>query len=149
MPKTTQGSTVSLDLEVLDAAGEAIEFTEEGEPLVIEIGGGELPPTVEEALIGKSEGDEVDVTCPPGEAFGDHSPEAIVSVPREDFPEDLTLEKGTVVEMTIEDDDGSTSEVDAHIVEVNAEAVMLDANHPLAGREARFRMKIVKVEGDD
>ena len=92
-------------------------------------------------------GGALDVTCPAGEAFGPHDPQAIVSVPREDFPEDLELEKGIAVAVTVEDDQDGTAEIDALIIEVNPDAVILDANHPLAGQPARFRARVLTIDG--
>ena len=91
-------------------------------------------------------GDASDVTCPAGEAFGDHSPEAIIAVPREDFPSDLELEKGMPIGVMVEDDDGVSGEIDATVVELNPDTVILDANHPLAGKEARFRVTLRAIQ---
>ncbi len=146
MSKTKLGSTIELDVEVLDADGDVVECTDPEELLIIEIGAGELPPSVEEALTGIEVGDSIDVTCPAGEAFGDHSPEAIVTVPREDFPEDLEIEKGMAVGVSVEEEDGATAEIDATVIEVNPDAVILDANHPLAGKEARFKVTLRAIQ---
>ena len=146
MSKTKLGSTVELDIEVLAADGEVIECTDPEELLIIELGAGELPPSVEKALTDIEVGDSIDVTCPAGEAFGDHSPEAIVTVPREDFPDDLEIEKGMAVGVTIEEEDGGTAEIEAYVIEVNPDAVILDANHPLAGKEARFRATVRVIQ---
>jgi len=146
MSKTKLGSTVELEVEVLDVDGEVVEINDPEELLVIEIGAGELPPRVEEALTGIEVGDSIDVVCEAGEAFGDHSPEAIVTVPREDFPEDLEIEKGMAVSVTVEEEDGTTAEIDAYVIEVNPDAVILDANHPLAGKEARFRATLRAIQ---
>ena len=146
MSKTKRGSTIELEVEVLDADGDVVECTDPEELLIIDIGAGELPPSVEEALTGIEVGDSIDVTCPAGEAFGDHSPEAIVTVPREDFPEELEIEKGMAVGVTVEEEDGATAEIDATVIEVNPDAVILDANHPLAGKEARFRVTLRAIQ---
>ena len=146
MSKTKRGSTVELEIEILDADGEVVEATDPEELLIVEIGAGELPPTVEEALTGIETGDSIDVTCPAGEAFGDHSPEAIIAVPREDFPSDLELEKGMPIGVMVEDDSGVSGEIDATVVELNPDSVILDANHPLAGKEARFRVTLRAIQ---
>ena len=86
------------------------------------------------------------MTCPEGEAFGDPDPEAIVAVSREDFPADMELEKGGLVNIHVEPEEGEdeeeAAEMAAVIVEVNPDGVILDANHPLAGRPATFRVTI-------
>lgn len=147
MTTIKQGSLVELEIELVDGDGDILETTADGAPLEVRVGDGELPPTVEEALAGLEVGGAIDVTCPAGEAFGPHDPEAIVSVPREDFPEGMALEKGATVDVTVEDDQDGTAELDAVIVEVNPDAVILDANHPLAGQPARFRARVVTIDG--
>ncbi|MFT5733887.1 MAG: FKBP-type peptidyl-prolyl cis-trans isomerase 2 [Planctomycetota bacterium] len=147
MPNQTasHGSTVSLKLEVLDEDGEVVETSDPDEDLEIVVGEGQLPPSVEEALVGKELDQEFEVKTAEGEAFGDHSLESIVTVPLEDFPDDLELEKGQEIMVGIAADDGTEGEIDARIVEINDESVILDANHPLAGKAATFRIKIMSI----
>lgn len=147
MKRTKQGSEVTVSVEVLDESGELIESSDPGEPLAIRLGEGELPPTVEDAMLDQAEGAVVEVTCPEGEAFGDPDPEAIVAVPTEDFPEDLELKKGVLVGITIEGDDEVPEEAEmaAVVLEVNEDGVILDANHPLAGKPATFRVTLHSI----
>ncbi|MEL6429568.1 MAG: FKBP-type peptidyl-prolyl cis-trans isomerase [Planctomycetota bacterium] len=145
MTQIQEGSRIRIVLEILDEDGDVVEQTLDGENAEVELGQGELPPSVEKALVGRSAGETVEVTCPAGEAFADPDPEAIVAVPREDFPEDMKLEKGELVAVLVEGDDGEAEELAAEIVEVNAEGVILDANHPLAGQAATFRVSVVEV----
>lgn len=140
--RTSQGDRLQLTIEILDEDGELVERTDPDEPFVIQLGDGELPPTVEEALADVPVGTTIEVTCPEGEAFGDPDPEAIVAVAREEFPDDLELEKGGLVNVQVIDDDGTESEMPAVIVEVNPDGVILDANHPLAGCAATFRVTV-------
>ncbi|QDV05723.1 FKBP-type peptidyl-prolyl cis-trans isomerase SlyD [Planctomycetes bacterium Poly30] len=141
----SHGSTVSLKLEVLGEDGEVVETSDPDEDLEIVIGEGALPPSVEEALVGAELHKEFEVTTPAGEAFGEYSLESIVTVPREDFPDDLELEKGQDIMVGVEADDGTEGEIDAKIVEVDGDAVILDANHPLAGKAAIFRVTITSI----
>ncbi|MFT7169898.1 MAG: FKBP-type peptidyl-prolyl cis-trans isomerase 2, partial [Paracoccaceae bacterium] len=73
MPNQTasHGSTVSLKLEVLDEDGEVVETSDPDEDLEIVVGEGQLPPSVEEALVGKELDQEFEVKTAEGEAFGD------------------------------------------------------------------------------
>lgn len=145
MNRIEPGSEISAHVEILHENGEVVETSDPEEPIEMRLGEGVLPDTVEQELLGKRAGDVIDVLCPEGEAFGDPSPEAIVSVPREEFPEDAYLEKGDWVPIEIEHDDGTESELSALVVEVNPDGVILDANHPLAGQPARFRVKVETV----
>lgn len=145
MTRTKKGTRLRVSIEIKDEDGDVVEVSHPDDPVEMEIGDGTLPPTVDEALIGHVVGDVIEVTCPEGEAFGDPSPEAIVSVPREDFPDDVKLEKGEMVAINVEDEDGGALELEAIITEVNPDGVILDANHPLAGLPATFRVTIEAV----
>ena len=143
----SHGSTVSLKLEVLNAEGTVIETSDPNEDLSVVLGDSALPPSVEAALIGAQLDAEVVVETPEGEAFGDYDVEAIVTVPREDFPDDLDLEKGQEITVGVGDpeDEDLEEEIEAVVVEINEEAVILDANHPLAGKVATFRMRVTSI----
>lgn len=147
MKRTKPGSEITVSVEVLDETGELIETSDPEAPMEILLGDGEFPPTVEEAMIDQVEGAVIEVTCPEGEAFGDPDPEAIVAVPTEDFPEDLELKKGVLVGITIQGDDEELEEEEmaATVIEVNEDGVILDANHPLAGKPATFRVTIHSI----
>ena len=104
--------------------------------------------------MGKDE--EVVVEFDPGECYGDKDPEMIFTVPRTEFPEDLEIEVGEDLSIALEDDGGEKDNIqvedtkdgaylEARVMEVNPEAVILDANHPLAGIPIRFRVKVLSV----
>lgn len=147
MPNQTasHGSTVSLKLEVLDEDGEVVETSDPDEDLEIVVGEGALPPSVEEALVGAELDQPFEVKTGAGEAFGEHSLESIVTVPREDFPDDLELAKGQEIMVGVEADDGTEGEIEATIVEIDDDSVILDANHPLAGKVAVFRITVTSI----
>mgnify|MGYP003633351889 FL=1 len=113
-------------------------------------GEGVLPEALEAELLGKSEGDQLDVTLAPAEAFGEYDPGVLVTVPRSRFPEDADMTKGTWVSLELELEEGDDPELDLEdmelrIVEANADGVVLDANHPLAGRTVTFKVKVLAV----
>ena len=142
-----KGDVVELDFELRDADGELIESSqdEDGTPLRYVHGDGELPEKVEDALLGKAEGDEVVVDCEAGEAFGPYDPEGLVSVPRADLPEDAEVVPGDWLTVGVEEDDGSDGELEAQVVEVSPEGIVLDLNHPLAQEAVQFRLKVRAV----
>ncbi len=139
-------SRVELAYELFDEDGELVESGDAADPIVYVHGTGELPEELEDALLGKDVGDQVRVTLGPGVAFGDFDPEGIVSVPRESFPADVELVPGEVVNVQVEDDEGEGGEMEMAILEVRADGVVLDANHPLAGRSVTFDVKVLSVQ---
>ncbi len=140
-----RGSTVSLEVELANEAGEVVERSHPDDPLELVIGDGAMPEEVEAALVGAEVGSSVEVQTAPGVAFGETSVEAIVSVPLEDFDEDADLQKGLEIEITVEHEDGEVDEILALILEVSEDAVILDANHPLAGKAVTFRLKVLAI----
>ena len=113
------------------------------EPMEITLGQGELPPTLEAALASAKVGDVIELDFAPGEVFGDYDPEAIQSVPRSEFGDDSELERGAEISVGVEHDDGEVEELDARVLEVDGEAVVLDFNHPLAGKAVTLQATVL------
>lgn len=112
------------------------------DPLEFTLGCGMLIPGFEAAVLGLEKGGSVTVTIPPAEAYGEHDPQQIVPIDRDQFPEDMQLEPGMVIQL--QDQDGNV--IEAAITEVGEKEVMLDANHPLAGEALTFEIEVVEVE---
>ncbi len=152
--KIQDGLLVLLEYTLRDANGEVVETSADDGPMEYVHGQGDLPETIEANLFGQERGHEFKVTLPEGEAYGDYNPDGLISVPRDSFPADAEIEKGDWIEIEITpgDDDGSPIEdaeaelMEAKVVDVSADAVSLDANHPLAGQSVTFEMKVLSVE---
>lgn len=142
-----RGSHVVLRYELYDRQGEMLESSEEGEPMEYTQGADEIAPALERALAGKGEGDRVRVTLPPDQAFGVVDPGLIISVPRSELPDDVPLTVGEYLPVALENapEDLEDDEVEFRIVEVGAEEIVLDANHPLAGETITFALEVVSV----
>ena len=142
-----RGSHVVLRYELFDQEGELVESSEDGEPMEYTQGAEEIAPDLERALAGKQEGDRVRVTLPPAEAFGVVDPGLILSVPRAELPDDVPLEIGDYLPVALENapEDLEDEEVEFRIIEIGSEEVVLDANHPLAGKTITFALEVVSV----
>jgi FKBP-type peptidyl-prolyl cis-trans isomerase SlyD len=146
----TQGCIVSLDYALSIEDGQLVESSENEGPLEYLHGGGEIPPNLEAALEGKAVGAAVELTLEPADAFGDYDLEAITTVPRGEFPEGVELVKDQWVQVGVElegEDEGEDGEydIDMRIVEVGPDAVVLDANHPLAGKTITYKVEVREV----
>jgi len=148
--KISSGTLVELSYTIESPDGEVLESSEQSGPLDYQHGQGELPPALEEALEGKQAGEDVVVSLGPGEAFGEYNVDGLVSVPRTEFPEDAELTVGDSISVTVEESEsGEPEDLTMRIAEVNAEAVVLDANHPLADQAVVFRVQVLGVvEGE-
>ncbi|QSQ26048.1 peptidylprolyl isomerase [Pyxidicoccus parkwayensis] len=139
--KITKDSVVSIDFRLDLGDGKTVDESEPGEPLVYLQGYDELVPGLEKALEGKAKGDTLQVTVTPDEGYGDYDPDGLEEVPRSEFPEGLELVAGGVLSAT--DPDGD--EVDFFIKEVKGDTVLVDFNHPLAGKTLHFNVTVRDV----
>jgi peptidylprolyl isomerase len=110
-------------------------------PLEFTIGNGEVIPGFDDAVNGMSPGEEKTVTIPVDRAYGPRMEEMVAVVGRSDLPADLTPEVGLQLEVTQQD--GNAFPV--LITEVTDTTVTLDANHPLAGRDLTFDLRLVEI----
>ena len=150
--KISDGLLIELDYVLKVADDEIVETSEEEGPLVYLHGNEEIPARLEAALEGLEVGEKLELTLEPGDAFGDYDIEALTSLPRADFPPETELEKDQWIQIEVElegeegeEDAAGTFDVDMRVVEVSDEAVVLDANHPLAGETITYSVEVRSV----
>ncbi|MBU2510284.1 peptidylprolyl isomerase [bacterium] len=132
---------VSLHYKLTDNDGNMLDSSENSEPLAYLHGAGNLIPGLEKALVGKSEGDSLQVKVEPEEAYGEIMPDLIQTVEKAAFQGVEAVEVGMSFEAQAPD--GSVQLVTVRDVE--GEEVTIDANHPLAGYVLNFDVEIVGV----
>ncbi|MDX1518558.1 MAG: peptidylprolyl isomerase [Gammaproteobacteria bacterium] len=98
-------------------------------------------PGLENALDGKEAGDEFSITIEPADAYGEKQLENIQRVPREMFPPDIDIQAGMQFNARTSDDQPLTVMVTA----VEGNEVIVDGNHPLAGKRLHFDVELVDV----
>ncbi|PTL37049.1 peptidylprolyl isomerase [Candidatus Methylomirabilis limnetica] len=135
------GSTVKLEYALTDDKGTLLDTNKGKEPLAYTHGQGQIIPGLEKALIGLRTGDAKHVVIRPEEAYGPIRPEAVVEVPKERIPEKLQTVGAHLVAQR---KDGQPMQ--AFVKEVKEKTVVLDTNHPLAGKILTFDVTIVGVE---
>ncbi|MFT7670832.1 MAG: FKBP-type peptidyl-prolyl cis-trans isomerase SlyD [Planctomycetota bacterium] len=143
----SQGHLVELDYTLKIEGGEVVESSEQEGPLQYLHGNAEIPEKLEAALVGKGPGDKFDLTLTPEDAFGDYDVDALTTVPRDEFPADAEIETDQWIQVDVQmddedDDEEGEFELDMRVVEVNAESVVLDANHPLAGKTITYTVEV-------
>jgi FKBP-type peptidyl-prolyl cis-trans isomerase SlyD len=134
---------VALTWTLTDAQNEPID--ELTEPVEFLVGGDDLLPKVEEALIGQAAGFEAHLHLEPEHAFGDYRSDLVCFEDRSLFPE--TLEPGMQFEGLPEGSTTAGMPPDAiyTVTEVYPSHVVLDGNHPLAGMALRLNLKVLEV----
>lgn len=138
--KIEHGRIVTMHYTLKDASGATIESSREGAPLAYLHGYGQLIPGLERELAGTEPGHVATVTVAPEDAYGSRDPRAVIRADKGSFPEDITIEPGA--EVAAETPEGPLSFV---IVAVEGDQVVLDANHPMAGKTLTFDVEVVGV----
>ena len=145
--KIEDGCLIELEYELRNSKGEVIETSTSGVLMTYLHGNEEIPPKLETSLVGHDVGDKVVVTLAPADAYGEFNPDGIVAVPRSEFPEDAEIVPGDWVTIQVAGEEGEDmkGEMEMRVVEIAPEAITLDANHPLAGEEITFDLKVKSV----
>lgn len=133
-------SRVTLHFRLLLDDGSEVESTFEGDPATFLVGDGSLLPGFEQALFGLGVGQEAEIEIPPEAGFGQRNPSNIQKVRRDSFSPDMELEPGLVVSF-----DNGSGELPGVIREIGEDEVSVDFNHPLAGQNLTFQVKILEV----
>ena len=139
----TSPCVVTLTWVLSDAQGQLID--ELSEPVEFFVGGNDLLPKVEEALLGQAVGFEAQLHLEPDQAFGDYDAELVCYEERALFPDEV--EPGMQFEGLPEGatTDNMPSDLLYTVTEVYPSHVVLDANHPLAGMALRIALKVLDV----
>lgn len=150
--KIAHGNLVTLHLDTYSQEGEQLGSTreEEGEPILVLIGAGDLPLALEKALVGKQAGDKLELALACEDAYGPQNPESIIAIPRAELPPDVDVEPGDYLPLLIEPDeedgDLEEEEIEVPVVAVEDDAVIVDLNHPMAGLDLRFEVEVLDVQ---
>ena len=142
MTQVKEGDTVRIHYTGTLADGETFDTSEGRDPLEFTVGSGQIIPGLEAALPGMAVGEKKTVEVPAADAYGDADPAAKQAVPRADIPEDIPLDLGT--RLQVQTPQGEVMPVT--VAEVTEEQVILDANHPLAGRDLTFAIEVVEID---
>ena len=130
---------VAIDYRLTDADGTEVDTTADRGPMEYLHGHQNIIPGLEQELEGHEEGDTIDVTVAPKDGYGEHEPERVVQVNREQLG--FEPEIGSVVSARLPDG----REQHLLIAEIEGETVTLDGNHPLAGQTLRFEVSIASI----
>ena len=136
--KIEKNTAVTLRFKVTDTLGKIVE--ESKEPMVYLHGGyGNTLPKIEAALEGQLTGYQVTLQLPPQDAFGLRDESLLRSLPKTQFP------PGVKVGGQLEGhgDDGQVQVF--NVMKIKGDTVLLDGNHPLAGKELRFNVTVLEV----
>ncbi len=134
------GQVVSMEY-TLRVDGSVIDTSEGREPLQYLHGAGNIISGLESQITGMAVGESRDVVVAAKDGYGETNPKAFMDVTRKDFPPDMPIKVGLEMELK----DGNGQPLYARIESVDGDRVRLNMNHPLAGKELHFRVKVVAL----
>ena len=136
--KVKDGHVVSMEY-TLKVDGEIADSSEGRAPLEFVHGSGNIIPGLEREMTGMAIGESKDVVVAAVDAYGEEDEKAFMDVPREQFPEEIPMKVGT--EIQVQNQAGQP--MYARIDMVGEKSVRLDFNHPLAGKDLHFSVKVI------
>ena len=143
MTIANENCVVGIEYEVKEAGTTDIVDSNKGsgEPLEFIMGKGQIIPGLENALCGMKADESGDILVPASEAYGEYNNEAIQTLPKEQF-EGVELKEGLT--LYGQSEDGQTTQVT--VKSFTDEDVTIDFNHPLAGKDLMFSVKVLSVK---
>ena len=143
MQRVKSGDTVKVHYHGKLTDGTTFDSSEGREPLEFEVGSGSVIAGFDTGVTGMTVGEKKTVNIPVDEAYGQKQDDLFMEFPLDRFPEDMQPEVGMQLNMS----NGEGQNFPVVIREVREDAVVLDANHPLAGEELTFDLELVEING--
>ena len=143
MQQVKSGDKVKVHYHGKLTSGETFDSSEGRDPLEFEVGAGMVIKGFDDGVTGMSVGDKKTVNIPVEEAYSPRNDEMLVEFPKDRLPADLQIEEGLPLMMSNE----TGQQFQVVVVEVKEDAVLLDANHPLAGQDLIFDIELVEIVG--
>lgn len=125
------------------AANDGLELmnTFKERPATLKMGSGQLAPTLEQCMQGMAEGERKTFTLEAGQAFGARSDDLVQRIPRRQISDNFVVENGAQIDFMSE----SGEKFSGFVRSFDDETVLMDFNHPLAGKHLEFEVQVIGV----
>ncbi|MFH1532533.1 MAG: peptidylprolyl isomerase [Pseudomonadota bacterium] len=141
MVKAQRGDKVKIHYICKLEDGQVFDSSHDRDPMEFTIGEEQTIPGIEESTIGMGPGEVKEVTLDSDNAFGERMPEMVQAIERAQLPDDVELNVGQLLQ--VQGPGGKPAM--AMVIELDEEKVVLDGNHPLAGRTLIFEIELIEV----
>jgi peptidylprolyl isomerase len=121
--------------------GSVFDSSNGRDPLQFLIGGGQIIPGFEDAVMGMSPGDNKTITISAEKAYGPYRQELLLAVDRQQMPSDAPIELGQPLQ--VQQSNGQS--IPVRVKNISESQVILDANHPLAGQDLTFDIELIAI----
>ncbi len=142
MNQVKENNTVKVHYTGKLSDGQVFDSSEGKEPLEFTLGKGQIIPGFEKGLIDMKLNEKKTITIAKEEAYGDINDDLRQEVKRTQLPQDITPEVG--MGLVSKSPDGQ--EMNLLVVEVREESIVIDGNHPLAGKDLIFDLEVVEIK---
>jgi len=137
------GDTANIAFKgVLATNGRVFAQTQEGKTLPVELGAKRLLPALEAAIVGMKQGETKEISLASDNAYGAYNTELVRTFPRSAVPADIDAKAGVVLQLT--DKEGRSRP--GIILSVTDDAVVVDLNHVLAGKDLVFTVTVEDIQ---
>ena len=141
MNQVTVNSKVKVHYTGKLANGEVFDTSDGKEPIEFTLGQGQLIPGFEKGLIDMKLNEKKTINMTKDDAYGEVNETLIQEVKKTDLPQDMEPKVG--MGLVSKSPDGQ--EINLMVVEVKEETIVIDGNHPLAGRDLIFDLEVVEI----
>ncbi len=124
--------------------GEIFDTNVGMDPLEFQVGSGSIISGLENGLIGMNLSEEKDITVVPEDGYGDYNEEFVLTVPLSEMRANFEPEPGMVISIQME----NGNLIPARVTDISDDNVILDLNHPLAGKTLHFNVKIIDINDE-
>ncbi|GAB2769702.1 FKBP-type peptidyl-prolyl cis-trans isomerase [Salinimicrobium soli] len=142
MSQVKENDTVKVHYTGKLTDGQVFDSSLEREPIEFTMGQGQLIPGFEKGLLNMKENEKKTITIPAEEAYGEPRQELIQEVEKSQLPEEIKPEVG--MGLVSKSPDGR--EMNLVVKEVKEETIVVDGNHPLAGKDLVFDLEVVEIK---
>ncbi len=132
-----KGDKVKIHCTVSLKDGTVFDKSKEGKPLEFTVGNGQMPRGLDRAVRGMKLNEEKKVTIKANDAYGKRNEDLVMKFSRTDLPENFEPRKGMIIK---------AQGIPGTIVNIDETHVILDCNHPLAGKDVVFDINVVGIE---
>lgn len=142
MSQVKENDTVKVHYTGKLTDGQVFDSSEGKEPIEFTLGKGQLIPGFEKGLIDMNVNEKKTITIPKEEAYGDPREDLVQEVEKSQLPEDIKPEVG--MGLVSRTPDGR--EMNLMVAEVKEDTIVVDGNHPLAGKDLVFDLEVVEIK---
>lgn len=141
MAQAKKGNQVQVHYTGRLEDGTVFDTSHDREPLAFTLGEGNVIAGFESAVDGMTPGETRTTTIPAAQAYGEHNEEMVIRMDRANVPDSINPEVGQNLQIQLQ----NGQEMPVVVTEVTPAEVVIDANHPLAGKTLVFDIELVEV----